>query len=207
MGDKSNYFHNFIVRPDTERLLEVKSGDLVLDIACGNGNFSQRLVEMGATVVAFDYCEKLIEHANKRRAAYLHKIDFHVCDATDYQQLTGLKQEKPFDKAVANMAIMDISDIEPLFKAVFEMLTPQGVFVFSTHHPCFVKPHDTYVRPCVFEGVAIKGQPVLHFYYHRSLDVLFNICLNAGFVLNGFCEKVDEDKETPVIIIVRLLKP
>jgi 2-polyprenyl-3-methyl-5-hydroxy-6-metoxy-1,4-benzoquinol methylase len=47
MGDESNFFHRSIVRPDTETLLNIKTGDYVLDIACGNGNFSQRLAEKG----------------------------------------------------------------------------------------------------------------------------------------------------------------
>lgn len=36
MGEDSNSFHREIVRPFTEKLLSVKEGDLVLDVACGN---------------------------------------------------------------------------------------------------------------------------------------------------------------------------
>lgn len=52
MGNESNSFHREIVRPHTEELLEIKFDDLVLDIACGNGNFLKRLAEQGAQVVA-----------------------------------------------------------------------------------------------------------------------------------------------------------
>ncbi len=55
MGDESNYFHCNIVRPNVEKLLEINEDDFVLDIACGNGNFSQRMAKQGAKVVAFDY--------------------------------------------------------------------------------------------------------------------------------------------------------
>lgn len=95
MGDESNYFHRNIVRPNTERLLNIKDGDYVLDIACGNGNFSQRLAQKGAKVVAFDYSSKLIEHAKRRRSNILDKVEFHICDATNYEQLIGLKREVP----------------------------------------------------------------------------------------------------------------
>jgi len=54
MGEHSNRFHREIIRPSTEILLDAKSGEKVIDIACGNGNFSQRLVDLGATVTAFD---------------------------------------------------------------------------------------------------------------------------------------------------------
>lgn len=66
MGDESNYFHCDIVRPNVEKLLEINKNDLVLDIACGNGNFSERMAKQGATVVAFDYSSKMIELAIKR---------------------------------------------------------------------------------------------------------------------------------------------
>jgi 2-polyprenyl-3-methyl-5-hydroxy-6-metoxy-1,4-benzoquinol methylase len=206
MGDDSNSFHRTIVRPHTEQLLDIREGDLVLDIACGNGNFSQRLAEKGAHVVAFDYSENLIALAKRRWSAYPGTISFHICDATDGAQVLSLKQGRPFDKAVANMAVMDIADIEPLFRAVRDMLKPGGIFVFSTHHPCFVKPQDSYLTPCVHEGEAIQGQPVLQYYYHRSLQDIFQICFQAGFAIDGFYEEPDDDKEYPVIVIVRLRK-
>lgn len=206
MGDHSNFFHCNIVRPHTEYLLNVQRGDLVLDIACGNGNFSQRLAENGAEVVAFDYSEKQITHAKRRRSAYLNQILFQVCDATNYEQILSLKQSRPFDKAVSNMAVMDISSIEPLFQAVSKMLKSDGIFVFSLHHPCFSKPAGIYRTPCIHEGEGIIGQPVLQYYYHRSLQDIFQICFHTGFVIDGFFEELDDDAEYPVIIIVRLKK-
>ena len=206
MGDTSNFFHCNVVRPHTEELLDIRDGDLVLDIACGTGNFSERLAESGADVVAFDYSEKMISHARKRRLAMPDKISFHVCDATNRSQIMALIQERSFDKAVANMAVMDIADIEPLFGAVWEMLKPGGIFVFSTHHPCFAKPPHTYWTACMHEEEAIRGQPEKNLNYHRSLQDIFQVCLRAGFVITGFFEELDDDKEYPVIIIVRLKK-
>ncbi|QYZ77995.1 class I SAM-dependent methyltransferase [Methanofollis formosanus] len=206
MGDDSNFFHCSIVRPHTEVLLDIREGDLVLDVACGNGNFSQRLAEKGAQVVAFDYSEKLVAHAKRRRSAYPAQISFHTCDATDKNQILSLAQERSFDKAVANMAVMDIADIGPLLHGMYDMLKPGGIFVFSTHHPCFVRPEEQYRTACTHEGVAIRGQPVLQLYYHRSLQDIFHQCFDAGFVLDGFYEETDDDTEKPVVIIVRLKK-
>lgn len=206
MGDESNYFHREIVRPRTEELLNISKGNLVLDIACGNGNFSERMAKNGALVVAFDYSERLIEHAKRRRVKYAEQILFHVCDATSYGDIISLKQEKPFDKAVANMAVMDISDIAPLFRAVYDLLCGGGIFVFSTHHPCFERPDGKYKTSCVHEGEAISGQPVFQNYYHRSLQDILSLAFSAGFVLDGFYEETDNDPELPIIIIARLKK-
>jgi len=206
MGNDSNMFHRTIVRPHTEELLGVRKGDFILDIACGTGNFSERLAEMGAEVVAFDFSEKMIGHARRRRKTYHDRIKFFVCDATQYDDLISLKKDRLFDKAVANMAVMDIADVKPLFRAMAVMLNPGGIFVFSTHHPCFMKPEDKYLTPCVHEGIGIIGQPVKQLYYHRPLQDLLYTCFSAGFVMDGFFEERDDDPEFPVIIITRMRK-
>ncbi len=206
MGDESNFFHCDIVRPNVERLLELNKNDFVLDIACGNGNFSSYMAKKGVDVVAFDYSEKMIELAKKRRGDVIDKVDFRVCDATDYDALLQLKKERPFTKAVANMAVMDISEIKPLFRAVYEMLETGGVFVFATHHPCFTYENDDYFSECINKGVAIEGQPMLQNYYHRSISDIFTVAFSGGFYLDGFCEVPFEGETVPIIMTVRMVK-
>ena len=40
MGDESNAFHREVVRPKVTDLLSPNPADYILDIACGNGNYS-----------------------------------------------------------------------------------------------------------------------------------------------------------------------
>ena len=40
MGDESNEFHREVVRPKVTELLSPNPADYILDIACGNGNYS-----------------------------------------------------------------------------------------------------------------------------------------------------------------------
>lgn len=207
MGDESNAFHRDVVRPHTVELLDIQPGDTVLDIACGNGNFSQYLAERGAIVTAFDYSLEMIARARRRRKAYASRISFHVCDATDYDQIMSLKGTRPFTKAVSNMAVMDISDIGPLLQAVYELLADGGVFVFSSQHPCFVTRTDGYLSPCLTKDIAIEGQPLLQNYYHRSFTDIFAACFSAGFVIDGFYEESPGGGEIPAIFLVRLRKP
>lgn len=206
MGDDSNYFYRELVRPNTEKLLEICPGDFVLDIACGTGNFSQRLAHLGASVVAFDFSPKMIEHAQRRRSDVLDNVIFCVCDATDLEQLMLLKKDRPYNKAVSNMAIMDISQIEPLFNSLSKLLSDNGIFVFTTHHPCFTHPDGLYLTPNVHKGEALRQQPVLQNYYHRSLQDILEPAFHAGFILDRLYEVPDNNPELPVILTVRLRK-
>lgn len=232
MGEDSNRFHREIIRPSTEELLDVNEGEEILDIACGNGNFSKRLVDLGAKVTAFDYSANLIENAKKRCSLYLDKIKFKQIDATNYDQFIELGPEG-FDKAVANMALMDIADIDPLFNAVYKLLKSKGVFVFSIMHPCFQPPKMrkiieiedlgekvetrnsiqifNYITSQCYEGNGIVGQPVPQLYYHRPLSELFEQSFKAGFLVNGVKEPVfstdkTEWNEIPPALIIRLVK-
>lgn len=73
------------------------------------------------------------------------QIEFCVADAASRDSILTLKRNRLFTKAVSNMAIMDIRDIEPLFMAVYELLDENGIFVFATQHPCFVTLTEKYM--------------------------------------------------------------
>ncbi|MCM3745876.1 class I SAM-dependent methyltransferase [Paenibacillus pasadenensis] len=83
-----------IVRPKTEELLAVVEGQTILDIACGNGNFSRRLADLGAKVVTFDYSSNMIERAKLRSKNYSSTIDYQVIDATSFDSLIKLGSER-----------------------------------------------------------------------------------------------------------------
>ena len=173
MGDHSNTFHNLLVRPAMERLLAVQPGDSVLDIGCGNGNFSRHLAGLGARVTAIDGSAEMIDRARKRTEGRAEgdsegcaegdpedgnaiSIDYRVIDVTNSEQLEALGKET-FDAAVSNMAIMDMAVIGPMFKAVHGLLKPGGVFVCSLTHPCFQAPYAVrYAEQEDRDGEMIK---------------------------------------------------
>lgn len=206
MGDESNRFHREVVRPKVTELLNPQKDDFILDIACGNGNYSAFMAERGAQVVAFDYSKAMIHLAQKRQKAFLDKIEFQVVDATNKTKLLSLKRNRRYHKAVSLMAIMDISDIVPLFEGLDELLEENGVFVFATQHPCFVTLTEQYLTSHSYLGEAISGQPQLQRYYHRSLQDIFHLCFLNGFVVDGFFEESYGHKEKPDVIIVRVRK-
>jgi len=229
MGEDGNQFHRELVRPATLRMLDPKPGERVLDIACGNGIFSRKLAQLGAQVAAFDYSPRMIAHARERCAPYLARIQFLVADATDYEQVLALGGGMPFDKAVANMAVMDIADIAPLFRAVHAMLRPGGAFVFSAVHPCFQTPGNDftqdgrglitydYITPTRHSPLALANNEKRVTHWHRPLELLLGTCFEAGFVLDGLEEPVfgrnrHEDgrfdwHDIPGVLVLRARRP
>jgi 2-polyprenyl-3-methyl-5-hydroxy-6-metoxy-1,4-benzoquinol methylase len=197
-------FQSILIAPTVEKMLDIQPGETVLDIACGNGIFSRRLAELGATVVASDFSPKLIERARQRTTEQADRIAYHVVDATNEAELMALGAEQQFDAAVCNNAIMDMPAIEPLFRAVAKLLKPNGRFVFSVMHPCFnglsiskntrlpdYAQETTYAIEVsrylsweVSKGLAISEQPLEQYYWHRPLHVLLNSAFVSGLVMD-----------------------
>jgi len=153
MGE-GNDFVEVLQWPAIERLLALRPGERILDVACGNGLTSRRMAAMGAQVVAFDFAEEMIAHAIERTTApstagpgtagYAGRIQYRVLDATDEAALLALG-EGQFDAALSNMALFDMAEIGPLVRALPRLLRPGGRFVFSVIHPCFNSPHMALV--------------------------------------------------------------
>ncbi len=129
MGDEGNDFFRILCWPALLDLLDLRPGQRILDIGCGNGLTSRKLAELGAKVTAFDFSANLIKLAKQRESDHPSRISFHVADATDE---TALLQwgEAAFDAAFSNMVLFDIADIEPLFQSLPRLLNP-AAFLFS----------------------------------------------------------------------------
>ncbi len=213
--DEGNYLQRLLISPTAERLLEIQPGQIILDIACGNGNFSRRMAVLGAQVIAFDFSPVFIERARQRSDQYGDQISYHLIDATNREQLLSLGKER-FNAAVCNMALMDIPEIKPLIETLPLVLRPGGRFVFSILHPCFnsigsskiIEEEDhegelitrygiktsSYINPTMSKGLGVIGQPEPQFYFHRPLSYYLNLSFRAGFALDGFEEPVFQDE-------------
>ena len=194
-----------LIQPSVERLLGLEQGERVLEIACGNGEFARRMSELGGQVLAIDFSEGMLERAR----AHGGDVEYQYADAMDEQALLALGDPASFDAVVSNMAIMDMESIEPMAAASFRLLKPGGRFVFSTLHPAFnsgdVRPTveldlegsitevysvkvSSYGRPSTGKGVAIPGQPIEQWYFHRPLWMILKPFFDQGFALDGLEE-------------------
>lgn len=220
MGD-GNSFQRMLVGPATERLLSLRPGERVLEIACGNGVMARRLAHLGARVVATDVSAQMIERARARSAELGEagqRIEYRVVDAADESALLALG-DGGFDAVVCNMALMDMPAIEPLMRAARRLLRPgtESRFVFSLMHPCFNSGHvrlsieeddfggeihtvyavkiARYLEPATQRGLAIIGQPEAQRYFHRPLSLLLGKAFAAGFMVDGLEEPAFTEPE------------
>ncbi|MCI0476043.1 MAG: class I SAM-dependent methyltransferase [Anaerolineales bacterium] len=209
-----------LIAPITERLLDLKRDERVLEIACGNGAFTRRMAALGARVVACDFAETFIERAKARTIENADRIEYRVIDATDETALLALGAQS-FDAVVCAMGLMDMPEIDPLMRALSQLLKPRGRFVFSISHPCFnstdgmkmvvergenrdgehVTVHaikiSQYATPTTYKGIGIIGQPASQYYFHRPLNILFGACFRAGFVLDALEEPTFDANAQP----------
>ena len=113
IGSEGNAFYRELVAPSQMRLLDLRPGERVLDIACGNGQFARQMAKAGVSVLAFDFSETFIQRAKRHTEnERVRGIDYEVANATDDQQVRALG-DHDFDAAVCTMALMDIPTIEP----------------------------------------------------------------------------------------------
>lgn len=208
MGD-GNEFQRILIGPACERLLNLQPSDRVLEIGCGNGVFARRMAQFGVHVIATDFSAQFLELARARSPEHSDQIEYRLIDATHEDEILALGAQR-FDAAVCNMALMDMTEIEPLMRGIRQVVKPGGRFVFSLCHPCFNQASTTFsveettingeiitthaIKTTSYlyfspqKGVGMPDEPTPHYYFDRSLHILFNACFQAGLVLDGLEE-------------------
>ena len=128
-----DYYRDELNNPATFELIGDVRGQLVLDLACGEGYNTRILARKGANVTGVDFSEKLIELARSEEAKDKLGIRYHVLDATDLREFSS----NHFDLVTCFMSLQDIENHKIAISEVARVLRNPGRFVFSIPHPCF----------------------------------------------------------------------
>lgn len=99
-------------------------GKKVLDMACGQGNFSLLLAEQGYDVTALDINEDFLKYAQKKH----EKGQFKTVTGN----LMEFRSPEKFDCIIVGEVIEHVAYPQDLLKSVFENLKPGGVFILTT---------------------------------------------------------------------------
>jgi malonyl-CoA O-methyltransferase len=151
----------------------------VLELACGTGRHTLRLVLSGARVTAVDFSRAMLDEARKRLGT--RDVAFVEAD------LTGRlpAEDDAFDLVVCCLALEHIPDLAPLFFEVSRVLCEGGAFVCSDMHPAMRLRGNqaNFEDPTNGIDVRLEG-------YEHPVAAYVVAALEAGFRL----ERVEEHK-------------
>lgn len=120
----------------TLRLLRelAQAGASLLEIGCGSGLFTQRLSASGhfGAIYATDGAGAMLEIARSQLASSMTPV---TLEQLDFTQPNWSRQFLPvrFDAVASSMALHHAADKQQVFREVFKVLAPGGVFVFADH--------------------------------------------------------------------------
>lgn len=122
-------------------LLAVKPGDRILDIGCGDGYLTERIVALGAQVVGLDFSEELARAARERG------LDVRLGNAE------ALDFDNEFDGVFSNAAMHWMRRADLVVAGVKRALRPGGRFVGE-----FAGARNArIIRGAVHEALARRG--------------------------------------------------
>lgn len=137
--DAASYQRDLIL-PNLMRLLDVRRGQKILDLGCGEGLFTRRFAKAGAEVTAIDIAAPLVEIAKRAAAAegeqYAFAPRFFVSDAAAIPVVADGSQ----DVVLINLAIQNIENVASVFSECARVLKPKGKLFLVLNHPAFRIP-------------------------------------------------------------------
>lgn len=161
LEESPDSFQAQVILPNLLRILDIKPGMKIIDIACGQGYFSRALAASGAEVVGVDISSELIAAGRGRSPKNVypvrsrpldHKsatvtsgqpasngVSFHVASA---DKLTFAKNNF-FDAAVIILSLQNIENISPVLAECSRVLKPKGRLIIALNHPTFRIPQKS----------------------------------------------------------------
>lgn len=126
-------------------LLAPRPGERILDLGCGDGALTEKLVQAGATVVGIDASQEFVAAAKARG------LDARLMDAT----LLPFAAE--FDAVFTNAVLHWIADKDAMAAGVRRALRPGGRFVGEFGgHGCVAAIATALQAVCLRRGVTPK---------------------------------------------------
>ena len=138
-------------------LLSAQHGERILDLGCGDGVLTARLVELGARVTGVDASPEMVEAARARG------LDARLMDAT------ALGFDPEFDAVFSNAVLHWVRDQDSMLAGVARALLPGGRFVAELGgHGCVAAIVTALIA--VLEARGIDGRTLLPWTFPTTDD-------------------------------------
>ncbi|MBE9197592.1 MULTISPECIES: class I SAM-dependent methyltransferase [unclassified Nodularia (in: cyanobacteria)] len=184
---ESNSHNAYYERPAMFSLLSHIKFKRVLDAGCAGGIYSEWLINHGAEVVSIDISNKMVKLTQERL-----KDRGEVYQADLNQPLTFLNNNS-FDLILSSLTLHYLRDWEQVFQEFHRILSPKGLFLFSTHHPFMdfqlFEKADYFATDLLEDSWQGYGNtPVSVRFYRRPLSAMTSALKSAGFVIKQIVE-------------------
>jgi len=212
-----DHYRDLVNTPSFLKMLPDVVGLKGLDVGCGEGHNTRLIAKLGSNVTAFDISRTFVRHAKEFESDKPLGIHYHVASAVELPYPV-----ETFDFVTAFMSIMDLPEQESAIREINRVLKPGGFFQFSICHPCFVtrrwrkvyedngeivavecgdyfNPIQDEIEEWIFSAAPSELKAELNPFRVPRFDLILsdwlNILIDAGFILERFCEPV-ADEET-----------
>lgn len=206
VGEKGHYYHEHTVLPGSLKLLQLKKGDSLLDLGCGQGVLSRQLPS-DIDYVGIDASPSLVQEAKKRS-----KKSFFVGDITKPLPI----KHDPFSHAALILVLQNVEDHAAALANAAKHLKPGGKLLLVLNHPYFRIPRqsawgideskklqyrrvDTYMTSLKIPIQTNPGsgeQSSQTWSFHVPLSGYIQALSQAGFVIEKMEEWVSDKKST-----------
>ncbi|MCX5846812.1 MAG: bifunctional demethylmenaquinone methyltransferase/2-methoxy-6-polyprenyl-1,4-benzoquinol methylase UbiE [Deltaproteobacteria bacterium] len=153
------------------RLLEIRAGDTVLDIATGTGDMAILGIEHGGRVVGIDLSRQMLLHAASKARVHRLGIQYTVVQG---DALSMPFRNETFNSAMVAFGIRNIEKLEVFLDEMHRIMNPHGRFSIlefsmpeSLPFRLLYKMYLTYVLPVI--GGLISGDFKAYRYLRDSV--------------------------------------
>ncbi|MBU6501062.1 MAG: methyltransferase domain-containing protein [Patescibacteria group bacterium] len=198
-----------LILPNLLRLMEIKKGETVLDLACGQGFFAREFLRAGARVTGVDASRTLIALARTHSPEDIH---FEVASAGKFPFI----KNESVNKIAVVLALQNIDGVGEALRECARVLKLGGKIFIVMNHPAFRVPKasswgwddkakiqyrriDKYLSeakvPIEMHPGDNPGKHTLSF--HRPLQFYFKVLRKAGLAVTALEEWNSHKKSEP----------
>lgn len=198
-----------VILPNLLRLMGIKRGEIVADIACGEGFFARAFNAAGAKVIAADISPELIAIARKNSPK---EIEFNVASAHDFGGIKGAS----IDKVAIILGLQNIADAGKALSEAVRILKSGGRLYLVLNHPAFRVPQGSswgfdeekkvqyrrvdnylYEKKVEIEMRPGSDKSIKTVSFHRPLQYYFKQLHGAGFAVTRLEEWISHKASQP----------
>lgn len=198
--------NDLIEIPTIRSMFPDVKGMKVLELGCGYGDNCAYLANLGASfILGTDISEHMINIAKEKYSNI--PCEFKVLAMEDISSLDG-----KYDLIISSLAIHYVKDYEKLLNDIHNLLTDNGLFIYSQEHPIATgtilndacnKEDDITLEDKNYYLVSdynINGKRTVDWNnckvvkYHRNFSYLINTIHKCGFNIEEILEPIPNDE-------------